>query len=142
MAVKSYNPKKVLVSWGEVLFSGFADGEFINAARNNQSVNLAVGSTGAGARAISNDKSGTITVTLLQSSLTNAQLSAAAIADEAGLDGGVKPFLIKDLSGVDLVKAETAWLQQPAAAPYAREISNREWVFETDALEILVGGIP
>jgi hypothetical protein len=60
----TYDPKKVLVTWGEVLFSGFADGTFIAAARNNQGVNLVVGSAGDSARAISNDRSGTVTLTL------------------------------------------------------------------------------
>jgi len=137
----TYNPKKVIVAWGPIIMEGFADGTFIEAARNNPSVNLAVGSTGDACRAISNDKSGTVTVTLLQSSLTNALLTAQSLLDEQSGDG-VLPLLIKDLSGVDLVKAESAWLQQPANATYARETENREWVLETDNLLILTGGIP
>lgn len=137
----TYNPKKVLVSFGPILISGYADGVFIEAARNNQSVNLAVGSTGAGARAISNDKSGTVTITLLQSATVNALLSAAQKLDEATGDG-VEPLLIKDLSGLDVISAPEAWIQQPAAGSYAREIENRVWVFETADLDIAIAGIP
>jgi len=137
----TYNPKKVLATWGAILFDGYADGVFLEAERNNDSVNLAVGSAGNAARAISNDRSGIITVTLLQSSLINAALSAAYKLDELSGDG-VFPFFIKDLSGVDLVSAESAWIQKPSPASYGREVENRVWIFETDVLDIIVGGIP
>ena len=136
-----HNPKKVLLSWGPILVSGYADGTFIEAARNNQSVNLAVGSTGAGCRAISNDKSGIVTVTLLQSAIINALLSASARLDEeAGSE--VWPLLCKDLSGLDVIKAQSAWIQKPADGTYARETENRVWILETDVLDIFVAGIP
>lgn len=139
--VDTYNPKKVLMTWGEVLFTGFADGTMIEAARNNQSVNLAIGSTGDGARAISNDHSGIVTATLLQTAIINGLLSAALILDEETGDG-VKPLQIKTIGGLDVIFAESAWIQKPASATYAREIESREWVFETDNLNIFMGGIP
>jgi len=141
MAVATYNPKKVLLSWGPILFEGYADGSMIEAVRNNQAVNLAIGSTGDGCRAISNDKSGTVTVNLLQSSLTNGLLNAQAIIDEESGDA-VYPLFLKDLSGLDAVVAESAWIQKNADATYARETENRTWILETDSLNILVAGIP
>ena len=138
----TYDPKKVLVTFGPVLFSGFADGTFINAARNNQGVNLGVGSTGDSARAISNDKSGIVTLTLLQSSKVNALLSAIEIADQEEGDG-VLPLFIKDLKGLDLVKAGTAWIQKIADYNRGRELAdgNTPWIFETDILEVFHGGL-
>ncbi len=139
----TYNPKNVLVTWGAVLFSGFADGTHINAARNNQTVNTVVGSTGDGARAISNDRSGIVTLTLLQTSSVNALLTAALLLDEASGDG-ISPMLIKDLGGLDLVKASAMWIQKPSDLNRGREIGdgNMVWVFETTDLDILSGGIP
>lgn len=138
----TYDPKKVLVTFGPVLFSGFADGTFINAARNNQSVNLAVGSTGDAARAISNDKSGIVTLTLLQSSIVNGLLSAIEKADQERGDG-VLPLFIKDLNGLDLVKASTAWVQKLADYNRGREIGdgNVAWILESDELDIFQGGL-
>ncbi len=138
----TYDPKQVLVTWGPVLFSGFADGTFINAARNNQGANVAIGSTGDGARAISNDRSGIVTLTILQTSTINAQMSAIAKLDEASGDG-VHPLLIKDLRGLDLVKAENAWIQKIADFIRGREIGdgNTEWALETDFLDIFHGGL-
>lgn len=138
----TYDPKKVLVTFGPVLFSGFADGTFINAARNNQGVNLGVGSTGDAARAISNDKSGIVTLTLLQSSKVNGLLSGIERSDQENGDG-VLPLLLKDLNGFDLVKAGTAWIQKLADYNRGREIGdgNVAWVFETDDLDIFQGGL-
>ncbi len=138
----TYDPKKVLVSFGPVLFSGFADGTFINAARNNQGVNLAVGATGDAARAISNDKSGLVTLTLLQSSNVNALLSAIEKLDQENGDG-VNPLFIKDLKGLDVVKASTAWIQKIPDYNRGREVAdgNVAWIFETDDLDIFQGGL-
>ena len=138
----TYNPKLVVVSWGPVLFSGFADGTFISAIRNSQSSNLAVGSTGDGARAISNDKSGVVTLTLLQTSSVNALLSAIGQADEL-VGSGVLPFLIKDIKGLDLVSSINMWIQKIPDYNRGREVGdgNTPWAFETDELNIFHGGL-
>lgn len=138
----TYDPKKVLTTFGPVLFSGFADGTFINAVRNNPGVNLGVGSTGDAARAISNDKSGIVTITLLQSSAVNGLMSAIEKADQENGDG-VLPLFIKDLKGLDLVKAGTAWIQKLADYNRGRVIAdgNVVWVLETDDLDIFQGGL-
>lgn len=139
MSVKTYNAGEMVIIFAGVPFEGFADGTFVTVARDNPSWNSVVGSSGEGARAKSNDKSGTVTCTLLQTSLTNDALSALAIADENG--GNIAaPILVKDGSGRTVAEAETAWIEKPADAEFGREISNREWVFKTDHLEIFVGG--
>lgn len=139
MSVKSYDPASVSIVFAGIPMEGYADGTFITVARDNPSFNLAIGSDGEGARAKSNDKSGTITVTLMQNSLTNDLLSALSIADEQTGDG-IGPFLMKDLSGRTLCAAETAWLEKPSDIEFAREISNREWTIKTDALDLFAGG--
>lgn len=139
MSVKTYNAADVDVIFNGHVVSGKADGTFVTIARNNQSWNLAVGSDGEGARAKSNDKSGTVTVTVMQSSITNDLFSGFSLADELNGDG-VGALLVKDRSGRTLCAAETAWIQKPADAAFAREIESREWVIETDALDMFVGG--
>lgn len=139
MSVKSYDPNAVTLVFAGIPVEGYADGTFVNVARNNPAFALTVGSSGEGARAKSNDKSGTVTLTLIQSSLSNDALSAIAALDEASSDG-VGPLLMKDLSGRSLYAAETAWIQKVSDAEFAREITSREWVIETDSLEVFVGG--
>jgi len=139
MSVKTYNPADVTLIFAGIPIEGIADGTFINVARDNPSYNKNIGSDGEGVRAKSNDKSGTITLTLMQSSLSNDALSALSILDEASGDG-VGPFLMKDNSGRTLCAAETCWLQKPSDVEFAREATTREWVFETDLLDMFVGG--
>jgi len=139
MSVKPYDPAEVTITFAGIIVEGYADGTFITAARNNPSFSLKVGASGEGARAKSNDRSGTVTLTLLQSSASNDLLSAQAALDEASGDG-IGSLLIKDLSGTTLCSAETAWIQKPADVEYAKEISDRQWVLETDILNIFAGG--
>ena len=139
MAVKSYNPADLIAIWNGIRIEGYADGTFMTAARDNPSFTNGSGSDGEGFRAKSNDKTGTITFTLLQTSATNDALSGAMALDEATGDG-VGAFLAKDLSGRTVIQAETAWLEKPADAEFAREVSNREWVLKTDSLNIFDGG--
>lgn len=139
MSVKSYDPASVSIVFAGIPMEGFADGTFITVARDNPSFNLAIGSDGEGARAKSNDKSGTITVTLMQNSATNDLLSSLSIVDEQ-TGNGVGPFLMKDLSGRSICAAETAWLEKPSDISFAREIENREWTIKTDSLDLFAGG--
>lgn len=142
MAISTFDPKQLIITWGEFRISGFAPGTFVNVERNEDSFTLTVGSDGEGARARSNDNSGRVTLTLLQTSLSNQQLSQALFQDELTC-GGVRPLLIRNIKGTDLYQAETSWLMKPSSAGYSSEIEPREWVLESDNLRMNVGsGIP
>lgn len=139
MSVKTYNPSDVIAIIAGVEVTGYADGTFITCGRDNPSFTNGTGSSGEGWRAKSNDKSGTCTMTLLQTSESNDALTALVTLDEVSGDG-VGPFLLKDNSGRTLYEAETAWLEKPADSEFAREVTNREWVIKTDNLNVFVGG--
>lgn len=137
--VKTYDPKQVAVTVGGKILSGFADGTFIKVERNEQAFNQKVGVDGEGTRAKSNNKSGKVTITLMQSSSSNDDLSAFAAADELSNTGAV-PLSVRDQSGRTVVAALTAWVQKIADAEFAKEVMTRVWVFESDELNIFVGG--
>jgi hypothetical protein len=139
MAVKTYDPKQVTLIVGGKIVTGFTDGTFILAERNENMFNLKVGVDGIGTRAKSNNQSGKLTITLHQSSNSNDDLSALASADELSNTGAV-PVLMKDSSGRTIVTALTAWIQKYANAEFAKEVANRVWVMETDQLIIFDGG--
>ena len=134
-----YDPKNVSVIVGGKIISGFADGTFIKCERNEQAWNLKVGVDGEGARAKNNNKSGKITLTLMQTSSSNDVLSAYALADELGNAGAV-PVYIKDHNGTSVATALTAWVQKFPDFEDAKEISMRSWVLETDELVLNIGG--
>ena len=136
---KTYDPKSHSLIVGGHIVTGFADGTFMTAARNNDSWALTMGADGEGARAKSNDKSGTFVFTLMQSSASNSVLSGFHNADELS-NGGQIPVLVKDNNGDTVLEATTAWVRKPADVELAKEITNREWTLETDNLSMLVGG--
>lgn len=139
MAVKTYDPKLVSVIVGGKIMSGFADGTFVMVERNEAAYALKVGVDGEGTRAKSNNRSGKITITLMNSSASNDALSAFAAADELSNTGAV-PAMVKDNSGRTLCACETAWVQKVANAEFAKEANARTWILETDALNMFVGG--
>ena len=137
--MKQWDPANVVVSFLGAILSGFADGTFIQAARNEDTWTLTKGADGEGARTRNRNGSGRITLTLLQTSLSNDVLSAAVEFDE--LTGeGVGPFIVKDTGGTFLGVAANAWIVKPADGELAKTLSNREWVFECDHLDIIGGG--
>ena len=137
---KNYDPKEVSVIVGGHIVTGYADGTFLTVSRNKDAFTLGVGADGEGARSKSNDKSGRLTLTLLQSSASNDVLSGFATADEIA-NGGQVPVLVKDNNGTTIVEAATAWIVKKADVEYSHEITNREWIVESDRLDVLVGGL-
>lgn len=137
--LKTYDPKLVVLTVGGVPISGYADGTFISVERSNDMFTKVAGADGIVSRAKSNDKSGTITVTLAQTSSSNDILSAYAKQDELS-NTGVKTVNCKDVSGRSTFFTATAWVRRLPGSEFGKEITNREWVLDCDSLEILVGG--
>ena len=139
MSVKTYDPKQVVLTVEGVQMSGFVEGSFITVARNEDAWSLQVGTDGEGTRSKSNNKSGRITFTLMQSSDSNAIMSALALRDEVSNSGAV-PVLLKDNSGDSLYMCETAWVVKFPDSTFETDATGREWVLETDVLTCYVAG--
>lgn len=139
MAVKTYDPGQVAMIVGGKIITGFSEGTFIKASRNEQAYNLKVGVDGEGTRARNRNKSGKFEITLMQSSDSNDVLSAFAAADEASNSGSV-PVLLKDASGRTVGACATGWVQKIPDSDFAKETEKRVWVIETDEIDIFVGG--
>lgn len=137
--LRTYSPDKVSVVVGDRPITGFAEGDAISAVRDNDTFTDVSGMSGEVARTKSNDKRGTITLTLLQSSPDNEYLSNLAAADEE-TGTGVFNILIRDQDGTSLHEAETAWINKPADASYGKEQTDREWTIKCASLSTLIGG--
>lgn len=137
--MKTYDPGKVTTSFLSNTLGGFADGTMVVVKRRSDAFTLTIGSSGEGCRNRSQDKSGEIEITLLASSASNDVLNAAADSDEK--DGtGVGAFQIKDLNGTSICHATNAWIKKKPDMEFAKEVSNRVWVLETDEIEMTEGG--
>lgn len=142
MSVKTYDPGKVVVTAFGRTIQGFADGTFVKVSRATENFTKQVGINGEVTRSYSRDKSGEITLTLMQTSDSNDILSAAAAADEAspGTGAGIGTFQLKDLNGRTLLHADEVWVRKPADVENAKESGQREWVLDAAKLDMTVGG--
>lgn len=139
MALRQYDPKQISLIVGGKIITGYADGTFVTPERNEDAFMLKVGVDGEGSRSKNANKSGKITIVLMQTSPSNDYLSALALADELS-GNGVVPALMKDNLGTTLVTALSAWVKKIANPEMAKEVGTRTWVIETDELNMLVGG--
>lgn len=135
---RTYSPKDVSVSFNNYELTGYAEDEFISADYNEDAAAPVVGNDGQVSRSVNPDLSGTITVTLKQTSPSNDILSALAIRDR--IDGSaVGAILIKDNKGTSLAAGADAWIQKPPAMAFARDVGNRAWVFAVGTLTLYHG---
>ncbi len=140
MALRVYDPKQITLIFGPTgQITGFADGTFVTVEKNEDAFSLQIGTDGDGTRSKSNNQSGRITISLMQSSPANDVLSLIHNAD-LELGSGVFPLFIKDLQGNSIFEASQAWITRFPSAGYGREAEAREWVIETDNLIMFAGG--
>jgi len=137
--LRTYNPKQVTIIFGVHTLEGFGPDTKVVVARDEQSWTKQVGVDGQVTRSKSNNKSGTITITLMQTSASNDFLSGIAITDELS-SAGVLPVLVKDNNGTSLYSAVEAWVQKPSDASFGLEANTREWVIDVAELSIFNGG--
>ena len=137
---KTYDPKKIVITFAGIPLSGFADGTFIQVTQPAQRFTKHVGADGEVARARSNDDTHEVTITLLQTSLSNTYLSQMAEADRIS-NLGIGSLQITDLNGTTLRLWPQAWIRQDPEMQDGKEISDRAWIFDTSQVaENAIGG--
>lgn len=127
---KTYDPTKIVMTFGAFVISGYAEGSMIECDRNVDTFSTTVGSQGDVVRNKSANRTGHITVNLLQSSASNGAFTAMAMADEAITSAGIQPVLIKDLNGLTLWSAAEAWIKKPPAGSFDEKQKDRKWTID------------
>lgn len=141
MSLATFDPASVVITVGGVPMSGYADGTFALLTRSVDAWSMVTGADGLTTRVKSNDRSGTLTLTLTQTSPSNDVLSRYAIADELS-NSGIAEVLIKDLSGTTILFSATGWVQKFPDVEFSNILSNREWILGVSDIDIFVGGNP
>jgi len=139
MSVSTYDPGKGVLSFAGYPIHGFADGTAIEAERTNDSFSMVSGADGEVARSASRDRTGFVTVHLLQTSASNDDLSRQLDLDEK-FGTGVGPLQFKDLSGRTVFKASASWVRKPPALSNGKEVTERVWIIDCGDLDIQVRG--
>lgn len=140
MKMYTYLPDEIICIFGGQILSGYADGTFIKVSRDNPMWTMKPGADGVVTRVRTNDKTGTIEVTLTQGSASNDYLSGLAKADEL-TGAGALPVLCRDGAGSTVASALFAWLEKPADAEFSKDAGQRAWTIKTNELDLFVGGL-
>jgi hypothetical protein len=145
--LKKYNPKKINGGWSPSLanggtqaiqFLGYMDGTFVEIEFAEDAVTTHVGSQGDVSLVLNANQMATVTVTLIQGSPTNDQLSQQV--PNASL--GILPtgsFSLSDLNGTTLVSGANAFIRKTAKIEFGKSITGRQWVFVIPQAQIFVG---
>lgn len=138
---KNYDPKEITVTLAGILIGGYADGAFVRIEQESDDFSDVVGTDGEVSRSKTSDRRATVTFALMQTSSSNALLSALNNLDKASPNGaGVGALIIRDRQGTSLYRAAHAWVQKPPDVAFDREPTSREWTIRCASLERLDGG--
>lgn len=140
MGFGPYSPADVIVAWNGVQLLGYANDTFVTVARAEDGFTTVVGAGGDVVRTQNLNRMGTVTVTLLEESPSNAYLTTAALQDELfGLSRG--PLLVKNIRGTLICTADVSWIKKIADVEYAKESGQRQWAFDCASLIFAGGGV-
>jgi len=125
--VQTYSPGDCSIIFDGNEMVGFADGTFVVVEREEDSFTKVTGADGEVSRTKNANRSGTVTITLKQTSDSNRILLGLLATDED--DGsGVAELSVKDNLTYKAFSSE-AWIQKPPNMELGKEQSDREWVF-------------
>lgn len=134
---REYDPKDLVINYGGVQISGYADGDFLSIVPAGEANAKVIGADGEIGRSKTNDLTYEVTVTLLATSTSNTVLSALFAANQA------LPLIIAHINGQTLFSAAQAWIRQMADGTFGKEIGERAWVFDTgqvSGINYILGG--
>lgn len=129
--VGTYDIRKLVVTLGPILITGWADGDCFQITQPEDSFETQRGADGSVERIAKNVSDVEITITLLPSSLANDALTALHNTDKlSGL--GKVPFLMKDLnSATTIATFLQAWIVKPPDSARGNTATQREWMIHT-----------
>lgn len=141
----TYSADEVTLSLaGQIMDSGYAEGEFVSVEPQSEGWTDKVGADGEVARAKVLDRRATAKVKLLQTSAGNALLMALYNSDANGANGaGVGVFVLRDRgTGEDLVRADHAWVMKLPTISRGKEIVEYEWTIRLASTTYNIAGAP
>ena len=140
--LQNYDPQAVVLVVGGQQIVGFAEGSMIECSRNSDGWTEQVGAQGDVVRNKSADKTGTIKITLQQTSPSNAILQALQALDDENGTGTAEAQITDSTTPDALVHCENAWVKKLADFKRGKESGDVEWTMATNSLQIKHAGAP
>jgi len=126
-SVRTYSPKEISITWGEIIFTGFADGDFL-AISGEDGFESREGSDGSEDRVNKNKLGRNVDITIMKTSITNDALYAAFETDRLS-NNGKKPLFIKDLNGTMQLTSAQAYIKKIPDTTLGDSAGNITWNF-------------
>ena len=140
MAVKSLDPKKVNMIFGMAQIGGFADGTYVEIDSETDLWTTVTGADGEVVRMKSQNNKGRITITLLQTSLSNAIFQANVILDQAS-GAGIVPVSVTESGTLNACFGAEAWIAKDPDPSYSKDVETRTWVIDVAHLTKVTMGV-
>lgn len=133
--LRDYSPSAVSMTWGAIGFTGFGEDTFITVSRNEDNSNNTVGADGSVGITVNANKSGTVEVTLMQTSPTHRYLSAIQLAQDADDTVFRANMTVKDPSGGFLCKVQNAHILTPPEVSLGSDQNEKTWTFFAERID-------
>lgn len=134
--LRTYSPQEVTATWGGyVTLRNFADGTAIEIARTADNSNQLVGMQGDVGLTYNADKTGTVTMTFMQTGETNRQLSAIQELQDTSGELIRADLVISDPSGSNLCIARNCHIMTPATMELGDDQASKEWVWFAERID-------
>lgn len=121
------------------IVGGFAEDSIVSVERNSETFSLYTGADDSNTRVYNANTSGTITISLQQTSASNDILSALYENDRARRSG-LFSITVKDNSGRSNYFSEEAYIAVVPSAGHTNSMQTREWVVHAPKLVAIIGG--
>ncbi|MFL4498449.1 phage structural protein [Weissella sp. MSCH1] len=123
-----YDPNDVHVFVGKEEVGAFADNSMVQVQWRNDRQSLVVDPKGVGSLVRNNDRSGTVTISLSETSIWNAKLTELVASG--------KPFSISIYHNKEVISAATAQVQKVPDITFGNSGNDRTWQILAPVLDI------
>ncbi len=139
-SLPTYSAREVQVAWGGAILEGFSADNIVNLMYNTDLTTETIGADGFLATSVTPDRSGTVTIELMQTSkstrlLGNVVFYQNNLSDTADILKA--DVAISDPSGSVLAIARNAYVKTAPEVALGVEQATHEWVFYSEKIDFL-----
>lgn len=139
-SARTYNLAQVIITVGGLPLEGFGADDAVTFEPNSDLWENTIGADGEVTRSATNDRSGTLTFTLMSTSRSLDILNTFLQLTKTVGVGDTFPVYIKDLNSGDQLFAEQCWIQREADMSFGKTASEREWTIYAARVTTTHGG--